>query len=181
MQPATEERIRRWQLPGSAPTLHHSRLCSVIYLGIDSCFRVTFGFWHLRLWALADIFKQSVANQQGFLVQNHLPVCVPQKDLEEAMRNKGRDKVRKKGRKKVKSDSEMCLFFPFKPLYRNLAPIVGQRPLSTVRCVYAAPIKEPFISTKQIINTFHWRCGGGGLALEKKAGQKWTFFFYKHF
>lgn len=61
----------------------------------------------------------------------------------------------KKAWKKVKSDSEMCLFFPFKPLYRNYASIVGQRPLSTVRCVYAAPIKEPFISTKQIINTFH--------------------------
>lgn len=58
-------------------------------------------------------------------------------------------------KKRVKNDSEMCLFFPFKSLYRNYASIMGQRPLSTVRCVYAAPIKEPFISTKQIINTFH--------------------------
>lgn len=74
----------------------------------------------------------------------------------------------------------MCLFFPFKPLYRNYASIVGQRPLSRVRCVYAAPIKEPFISTKQIINTFLWRCGGGGLALEKN-WPKMNIFFINTF
>lgn len=51
---------------------------------------------------------------------------------------------------------------------KNWAPTVEMRPLSSVPCVYSTCIKEAFISLEQIINTFHQRCEGGGLALEKK-------------
>ena len=50
----------------------------------------------------------------------------------------------------------------------NWAPIVEIRPLSSVPCIYSTCIKEAFIFLEQIINTFHQRCEGGGLALGKK-------------
>lgn len=74
----------------------------------------------------------------------------------------------KGGTLQEKSDSEMRLFSPFNSQSLNWAPTVEIRPLSSVPCVYSTCIKEAFISLEQIINTFHQRCEGGGLALEKK-------------
>lgn len=74
----------------------------------------------------------------------------------------------KGGTLQEKSDSEMRLFSPFNSQSLNWAPTVEIRPLSSVPCVYSTCIKEAFISLEQIINTFHQRCEGGGLASEKK-------------
>lgn len=59
-------------------------------------------------------------------------------------------------------------FSPSNSQSPNWAPIVEIRPLSSVPCVYSTCIKEAFIFLEQIINTFHQRCEGGGLALGKK-------------
>lgn len=87
--------------------------------------------------------------------------CLKLDKSEKSCRGKG-------GTLQEKTDSEMRPFSLSNSQSTNWAPVVEIRPLSSVPCVYFTCIKEAFISLEQIINTFHQRCEGGGLALGGK-------------
>lgn len=80
--------------------------------------------------------------------------------------SQGRASEAKGGTLQEKSDSEInCSLFI--QLGSSWAPIV-EIELGSVHVFYSTCIKGGFHLLEQIINTFHQRCGGGGLTRRKK-------------